>query len=128
MTIPAAPTGVRGWADRVAEQLGAADPGFGYANLAIRGRKLRQILAEQVDAAVELQPTLVSIYAGANDILRPRIDIDDLLGSTTPASANSRHRRHRGDVYRLRRPRLEGFQHHARPHRHLQRAGPRHRR
>ncbi|WP_426764729.1 SGNH/GDSL hydrolase family protein [Pseudarthrobacter sp. 1G09] len=76
---PARPNGVRGWADRVAEQLGAGDPGFGYANLAIRGRKLRQILAEQVDAAVELKPTLVSIYAGANDILRPRIDIDDLL-------------------------------------------------
>ena len=75
----ARPNGVRGWADRVAEQLGAADPGFGYANLAIRGRKLRQIMAEQVDAAVELKPTLVTIYAGANDILRPRIDIDDLL-------------------------------------------------
>ncbi|MEV4988673.1 SGNH/GDSL hydrolase family protein [Pseudarthrobacter sp. LMD1-1-1.1] len=76
---PARPNGVRGWADRVAEQLCAADPDFGYANLAIRGRKLRQILAEQVDAAVELNPTLVSIYAGANDILRPRVDIDDLL-------------------------------------------------
>lgn len=76
---PARPNGVRGWADRVAEQLGAADPAFGYANLAIRGRKLRQIMAEQVDAAVGLKPTLVTIYAGANDILRPRIDIDDLL-------------------------------------------------
>jgi lysophospholipase L1-like esterase len=73
------PNGVRGWADRVAEQLGAANPGFGYANLAIRGRKLRQIVAEQVDAAVELKPTLVTVYAGANDILRPRIDIDDPL-------------------------------------------------
>jgi lysophospholipase L1-like esterase len=76
---PTRPNGVRGWADRVAEQLGAAGPGFGYANLAIRGRKLRQIMAEQVDAAVALKPTLVSIYAGANDILRPKIDIDDLL-------------------------------------------------
>ena len=63
----------------MAEQLGSADPSFGYANLAIRGRKLRQIMAEQVDAAVELKPTLVSIYAGANDILRPKIDIDALL-------------------------------------------------
>lgn len=76
---PARPNGVRGWADRVAEQLGAADPGFGYANLAIRGKKLRQIMAEQVSAAVDLNPTLVTIYAGANDILRPRVDIDDLL-------------------------------------------------
>ncbi|WP_353710436.1 SGNH/GDSL hydrolase family protein [Arthrobacter sp. K5] len=76
---PTRPNGVRGWADRVAEQLASADPGFGYANLAIRGRKLRQILAEQVDAAIALRPTLVTLYAGANDILRPKIDIDDLL-------------------------------------------------
>ena len=68
----------------------AVDPGFGYANLAIRGRKLRQILAEQVDAAVELQPTLVSIYAGANDILRPRIDIDELLVEYNDAIAKLR--------------------------------------
>ena len=53
---PTRPNGVRGWADRVAEQLGAADPGVGYANLAIRGRKLRHILAEQVDAAANLTP------------------------------------------------------------------------
>lgn len=87
---PTRPNGVRGWADRVAEQLGAVDPGFGYANLAIRGRKLRQILAEQVDAAVALKPTLVSIYAGANDILRPRIDIDDLLVEYDDAVATLR--------------------------------------
>lgn len=73
------PNGVRGWADRVAEQLARANDDFGYANLAIRGRKLRQIVAEQVDAAVELKPTLVTIYAGANDILRPKVDIDALL-------------------------------------------------
>ncbi len=76
---PGRPNGVRGWADRVAEQLCAADPSFGYANLAIRGRKLRQIMAEQVDAAIALKPTLVTIYAGANDIMRPKVDIDDLL-------------------------------------------------
>lgn len=73
------PNGVRGWADRVAEQLARANDDFGYANLAIRGRKLRQIMAEQIDAAVALNPTLVSIYAGANDILRPKVDIDALL-------------------------------------------------
>lgn len=73
------PNGVRGWADRVAEQLMLADPAFGYANLAIRGRKLRAIMDEQVDAALALEPTLVTLYAGANDILRPRIDIDALM-------------------------------------------------
>ncbi|WP_035776261.1 SGNH/GDSL hydrolase family protein [Arthrobacter sp. H5] len=76
---PSSPNGVRGWADRVAQQLILAEPSWGYANLAIRGRKLRQIMAEQVDGALKLEPTLVTIYAGANDILRPRIDIDALM-------------------------------------------------
>lgn len=73
------PNGVRGWADRVAEQLQAADPESRYANLAIRGRKIRQILAEQIEPALALRPTLVTLYAGANDILRPTVDIDRLL-------------------------------------------------
>ncbi|GAB4098382.1 SGNH/GDSL hydrolase family protein [Sinomonas halotolerans] len=76
---PGRPNGVRGWADRVAEQLQAADPGVGYANLAIRGRKIRQILTEQVEPALALEPSIVILYAGANDILRPKVDIDAML-------------------------------------------------
>ncbi|MFP3580260.1 SGNH/GDSL hydrolase family protein [Arthrobacter sp. SIMBA_036] len=76
---PTRPNGVRGWADVVASQLAQSNQDFGYANLAIRGRKLRQIMAEQVDAAIALRPTLVTMYAGANDILRPKVDIDSLL-------------------------------------------------
>jgi len=74
---PALPNGVRGWADRVAEVLAGDD--FTYANLAIRGKQLLPILAEQIDPAIEMKPDLVSIYAGANDVLRPRIDIDRLV-------------------------------------------------
>jgi lysophospholipase L1-like esterase len=70
------PNGVRGWADRAAAVLAARTTDFGYANLAIRGRKLAAILDEQVDPAIALQPDLVSIYAGANDVLRPRVDLD----------------------------------------------------
>jgi len=80
---PARPNGLRGWADRVAEVL-AAQPGadgFGYANLAIRGRKLGPIVAEQVDPAIALAPDLVSIHAGANDVLRPRVDLDALAAT-----------------------------------------------
>lgn len=76
---PTRPNGLRGWADRVAEVLAAADPGFGYANLAIRGRKLDAILAEQLEPAIALRPDLVTIYAGANDILRPKVDLDRLV-------------------------------------------------
>lgn len=78
---PALPNGVRGWADRVAEQLSRRDPSAEYANLAIRGKKLGQVVDEQVDAALALTPTLVSLYAGANDILRPRINVDELMGA-----------------------------------------------
>ncbi|MCW2786396.1 MAG: hydrolase family protein [Marmoricola sp.] len=73
------PNGLRGWADRVAEVLAAdAGPDFGYANLAIRGRKLGPIVAEQVEPALALQPDLITIHAGANDVLRPRVDLDTL--------------------------------------------------
>lgn len=72
------PNGVRGWADRVAEVL-AADGDLAYANLGIRGRMLLPILAEQVGPALAMKPDLVSIYAGANDVLRPRVDIDRLV-------------------------------------------------
>ena len=73
------PNGVRGWADRVAEQLTQAGGSWGYANLAIRGKLLHQVLAEQVEAALALKPDLVTIYAGGNDILRPKVDVDALM-------------------------------------------------
>src|SRR6476646_8842695 len=75
---PRRPNGVRGWADRVAEVLATRTDDFGYANLAIRGRLLRRILDEQLEPALALRPDLVTIYAGGNDLLRPRIDIDAL--------------------------------------------------
>jgi lysophospholipase L1-like esterase len=78
---PARPNGVRGWADRVAEALARSSPDFGYANLAIRGRKLRAILDEQVEPALALEPDLVTIHGGANDVLRPRVDIDGLAAA-----------------------------------------------
>lgn len=74
-----APNGLRGWADRVAAVLAMQAPDFRYANLAIRGRKLAGVLAEQLEPALALEPDLVTIYAGANDIMRPRVDIDALV-------------------------------------------------
>lgn len=78
---PGRPNGLRGWADRVAEQLAAGHPDFGYANLAIRGRKLAGVLAEQIEPAVAMRPDLITIYAGANDIMRPKVDIDALTAT-----------------------------------------------
>jgi lysophospholipase L1-like esterase len=76
---PSAPNGLRGWTDRVAAVLATQTPDFGYANLAIRGRKLAGVIAEQIEPAVRLEPDLITIYAGANDIMRPKVDIDGLV-------------------------------------------------
>jgi lysophospholipase L1-like esterase len=74
----ARPNGVRGWADRVAEVLATGADDFGYANLAVRGRTMRPIVDEQLDAAIALEPDLVTVYAGGNDLIRPRCDVDAL--------------------------------------------------
>ena len=70
--------GYRGWADRLAGLMAAEYPELQYANLAVRGKLLRQIVAEQVPAAVALSPGLVSIAGGGNDIIRPGGDPDTL--------------------------------------------------
>ncbi|WP_434439662.1 SGNH/GDSL hydrolase family protein [Lentzea sp. E54] len=57
----------RGWADRVASVLDA--PGFRYANLAVRGRRLDQMLVEQVPSAAALEPDLVVLFGGGNDVM-----------------------------------------------------------
>ena len=75
---PHSPGGHRGWADRVAEVLSAQSTDFAYANLAIRGRLLQQISDEQVDPALALNPDLITVSAGGNDIIRPGTDPDDV--------------------------------------------------
>ena len=72
------PNQVRGWADRAAEVL-CTHSDWQYANLAIRGKKIRQVINEQLDAGLAMAPDLVSIYAGGNDILRPKADLDALM-------------------------------------------------
>lgn len=82
----------RGWADRVADELGRTEPQLRYANLAVRGRKLASIIAEQVPEAVRLQPDLVTFAGGINDALRPRWDaaaMADLLESGVAALAGT---------------------------------------
>ena len=68
----------RGWADRVANGLLARQQvdRVEYANLAVRGRLMRQVRGEQVPAAIAIQPDLVSFGAGVNDALRRTFDLD----------------------------------------------------
>ncbi len=76
---PASLSGLRGWADRTASHLARLEPDFGYANLAVRGRTIDDLLTDQLDTALLLEPDLVTVYAGMNDLLRLRTDVDALM-------------------------------------------------
>src|SRR5688572_12539034 len=81
----------RGWADLVAARLAVdAGPEFGYANLAVRGKVLNEVLTEQVGPTLDMRPSLVSFAAGGNDILRRRVDPHDLVHKIDPAVARFR--------------------------------------
>jgi lysophospholipase L1-like esterase len=69
----------RGWADLVAERLAEEVDGFRYANLAVRGKTLNQVIDEQLPASVAMGPNLASFAAGGNDALRRRFD-PELVG------------------------------------------------
>lgn len=77
---------MRGWTDRLAQALAdrAGEP-VRYANLAIRGRLLGAILAEQLEPAIALRPGLVSLVGGGNDLLRVGSDPDDLAAQLETA-------------------------------------------
>jgi len=66
----------RGWADLLAARLAAREPGFRYANLAVRGKLIRQISEDQVDTAAAMRADLVTLVGGLNDVLRPKCDVD----------------------------------------------------
>lgn len=77
---------VRGWADLVAQGLAdSTGQAVQYANLAIRGKLLSAIVAEQLEAALALSPTLLSFNGGGNDMLRPRTDMDWIIAQTDAA-------------------------------------------
>lgn len=72
----------RGWADLLASRMAAVAPGFRYANLAVRGKLIRQIVDEQVDTAAAMRADVVTLVGGLNDTLRPKCDmvmVRDLL-------------------------------------------------
>jgi lysophospholipase L1-like esterase len=79
---PSHPGAYVGWADRLAAHLStiAHEGGreFSYANLAVRGRLLADVIGPQLEAALGLGPDLVSMVGGGNDILRPRADLDSI--------------------------------------------------
>ncbi|MEU2157085.1 SGNH/GDSL hydrolase family protein [Streptomyces sp. NPDC019396] len=70
----------RGWADLLAARLAARTPGFRYANLAVRGKLIGQIVDEQVDRAAGMNADVVTLVGGLNDTLRPKCDMGRVRG------------------------------------------------
>ena len=67
--------GYRGWADRLAQHIAdAQDEPLEYANLAIRGLRMHEIRTGQLADALAMQPDLLSVFGGMNDVIGPRPD------------------------------------------------------
>ncbi|MEU3251100.1 SGNH/GDSL hydrolase family protein [Streptomyces sp. NPDC006997] len=75
----------RGWADLLAARMAASSPGFRYANLAVRGKLIGQIVDEQVDVAASMGADVITLVGGLNDTLRPKCDMDRVRGLLTEA-------------------------------------------
>jgi lysophospholipase L1-like esterase len=58
-----------GWADRIAKSLRGRHPGFVYRNLADDGATSADVLG-QLGEGLQLEPDLVTVICGANDVLR----------------------------------------------------------
>ncbi len=75
--------GYRGWADRLAAHIAdRQDEPLEYANLAIRGLRIREIRTGQLDDALAMRPDLLTVFAGVNDLLAPRCDFARLRAET----------------------------------------------
>jgi len=69
-----------GWADRFAKHVARAQGApLLYANLAIRGRKTRQLVEEQLEPALAMRPDLATVFSGTNDVIRASFDLRTVI-------------------------------------------------
>jgi lysophospholipase L1-like esterase len=64
-------TGLAGFADRLATMVDSLTPGLRYANLAVRGKRIGDVLDDQLPRALEMEPDLITVCVGMNDVTRP---------------------------------------------------------
>ncbi|MGH1548537.1 SGNH/GDSL hydrolase family protein [Leifsonia poae] len=81
-SAPGQPDAFLGWADRLAGILDGdarlSGASVEFANLAVRGRRIADVVDAQVPHALELGPDLVSVMVGGNDLMSPAADPDAL--------------------------------------------------
>jgi lysophospholipase L1-like esterase len=75
------------WVERVARALAAGRPDFEHHNLGWRNLRAAEVRDSQLDRALELEPDLVSIAAGPNDLIAPALDRDQLERDMQPMYA-----------------------------------------
>ena len=68
--------GFHGWANRLADRIAAIQGSLLYANLGVRGRRTREVLEEQLAAALALRPDLATLFSGTNDLVGKGFDPD----------------------------------------------------
>ena len=71
--------GLIGFADRLAAILDSHHPGLLYANLAVRGKQIIDVLNDQLPQALAMQPDLITVCIGMNDVTRPGRAFDSAL-------------------------------------------------
>jgi lysophospholipase L1-like esterase len=64
-------SGLIGFADRLAGLIDSLYPGLMYANLAVRSRQIHDVLVDQLPQALAMEPDLITICIGMNDVTRP---------------------------------------------------------
>jgi len=65
----------RGWAELLADGIAGPEESVEFTNLAVSGAQTRDVLEQQMPAALALRPDLVSVVIGVNDTLRCTFDI-----------------------------------------------------
>jgi lysophospholipase L1-like esterase len=71
--------GLTGFAHRLAMMLNEHYPGLTYANLAVRGRRIRDVVDSQLPQALAMRPDLITVCVGMNDVTRPGPGFDRTL-------------------------------------------------
>jgi lysophospholipase L1-like esterase len=66
----------KSWADHLYNHLKNLNPNISYKNLAIRGQTSQEIRMSQFEEAVSLEPDIVAVLVGGNDVLKGVWDAD----------------------------------------------------
>jgi len=84
--------GLAGFADRLAVALDTCRPGLQYANLAVRGNQIRDVLDDQLPRALAMGADLITVCIGMNDVTRPVAGFDRALAQLASSTWGSQGR------------------------------------